>query len=225
MPEATDEAPDAAAPDAAATDAAATDAGAIDAAAPAGRTGAVVLTAGAGRRLGGVAKALLVADDRTYLARVVATAAAAGVDAADVVVVVGAPFGDAVAAEARRCGARVVVNPAPDRGMASSVACGFAALAAAPAVDAAFLWPVDHPDVTAATLTALRRAGAGVPVHAGRGGHPPLVPRRLFAALAACAALPGGARDVVRALPRRAVDDPGVVADVDAPADLERRCS
>jgi len=184
------------------------------------RIGAVVLAAGAGRRLGGVAKALLPIDDDTFLARVVARAVDAGIARADIAVVVGAPFADQVAAAARTLGVAVVVNPAPERGMASSVAAGFAAIADRP-VTAALLWPVDHARVDAATLTALRAAGAGVPVHGGRGGHPALVPRSLFGALAGCADQPDGARGVLRgALRRLEVDDPGVIADVDVPADL-----
>jgi molybdenum cofactor cytidylyltransferase len=192
---------------------------------PSRRLGAVVLAAGAGRRLGGVAKALLLDGDRTFLARIAATAAGAGVDACDLVVVVGPPFGVDVAAAARQLGATVVVNPAPERGMASSVALGFAALGAVdPVVDAAFLWPVDHPRVAPATLATLVAAGEGVPSHGGRGGHPPLVPRRLFAQLATCGEHPAGARDIVRVLPRLPVDDPGVIADIDVPGDLERVC-
>lgn len=181
-----------------------------------------MLAAGAGRRLGGVAKALLRDADTTFLARIVATAATAGVAARDVMVVVAAPFGEAVAAEARRLGTAVAVNPAPERGMASSVAIGFAALDAA--VDAAFLWPVDHPRVAAATLATLIAHGEGVPSYRERGGHPPLVPRRLFASLASCTDRPAGARDIVRELPRIAVDDAGVTADIDVPADRERAC-
>ena len=43
---------------------------------------------------------------------------------ADAVVVVGEPFGSEVAAHARQLDLRVRVNPAPERGMASSVALG-----------------------------------------------------------------------------------------------------
>ncbi|MBK9037443.1 MAG: NTP transferase domain-containing protein [Myxococcales bacterium] len=183
------------------------------------RIGAVVLAAGAGARLGGVAKALVPLDGVTFLARIVATAGAAGVAPADVIVVVGPPHQAAVAAAAAALGATVVVNPAPARGMASSVALGFAALA--PAIDAALLWPVDHPWVRATTLAALRARGEGVPVHDGRRGHPPLVGRARFAALAAAAAHPDGARGVLRgALPLIDVIDPGVVRDVDHPHDL-----
>lgn len=191
---------------------------------PAARRGAVVLAAGAGTRLGGVAKALLRDGDRSFLAKIVATAAAAGVAPRDVVVVVGPPFAEVVAAEAVALGATVVSNPAPERGMASSVALGFAAAAAEPAITAAFLWPVDHPHVTPSTVVTLAARGEGVPAAGDRGGHPPLVPRRLFAALVACAEMPGGAREIVRTLARVPVDDAGVIEDIDHPADLVRAC-
>lgn len=199
-----------------------------DAAAPG--LGLVVLAAGAGTRLGGVAKALLSRPDGTsYLAAIVGTARAIGV--ATAIVVVGAPFGDAVAAEATRLGCVPVINPSPERGMASSVATGFAALAAqAPAAcTAAWLWPVDHPAVRETTLAQLAsRLGSHAavrPTYDGRGGHPPLVARSLWPALAACTDAPGGARSVLAAAGTRdvAVDDAGVVRDVDTPADLEAR--
>jgi len=188
---------------------------------------AVIVAAGAGRRLGGVAKALLPYRGHSYLATIAATARAAGL--VDAVVVVGEPFGQEVAAHARQLGLRVRVNPAPDRGMASSVALGFAALGSGPAA-AAWLWPVDHPAVTEATLrrliSAIGEAEVAQPRYLGRGGHPPLCRRTLWPRLAACAGLSssaGGARDVLRAARLVAVDvdDPGVAHDVDTPADLE----
>jgi CTP:molybdopterin cytidylyltransferase MocA len=190
---------------------------------------AVILAAGEGRRLGGVAKALLPHPAGSYLAAIAATARAVGL--VDAVVVVGAPFGDEVAAHARQLGLRVRVNPAPARGMASSVALGFAAIAGGPAA-AAWLWPVDHPAVTAGTLRRLVAAledpaGAGAevvrPCHRGRGGHPPLIARAVWPALAACAGRADGARGVLRAARVAAVevDDPGVIHDVDTPADRE----
>lgn len=185
--------------------------------------GAVVLAAGAGRRMGGVAKALLrTPRGESYLATIVACAAEARVTARDVVVVIGPPYGEAVAGEVARLGGEVVRNPAPERGMMSSVALGFAAMAAHAQVDAALLWPVDHPAVSPATLRILIERGEGVPAREGRGGHPPLVPRRLFAALAGGAEVAGGARTILRELPRIAVDDRGVIADVDQPADAAR---
>lgn len=201
--------------------------------------GAVILAAGAGTRLGGVAKALLRGSDgRTFLARIVDTAREVGI--ACPIVVVGAPFAAEVGREVDRLGAASVINPEPARGMASSVAVGFAALGqlveasatAMPAasftgVDAAFLWPVDHPAVLPATLRALRDAldghDAARPTLAGRGGHPPLIARSLFARLASCAGVDGGARSVLGAADTLdvAVDDPGCVRDVDTARDLE----
>ena len=210
--------------------------------------GAVILAAGAGSRLGGVAKALLPIGDETYLARIVRTARSVGVR--DVVVVVGPPYGADVAAAARELARnavapptadarsrgddagptaptnlRIVENPAPSRGMASSVAIGFAVIAATD-VDAAWLWPVDHPFVAVNTLVQLADAlgghAAAQPRFGGRGGHPPLVARALFSALAGCTDAPGGARDVLARADVIAVevDDAGVVRDVDTPRDL-----
>lgn len=183
------------------------------------RRGAVILAAGAGRRLGGVAKALLPAGaGRTFLSQILATARAAGLD--HPLVVVGPPFGDEVARHAEELGATSIDNPAPERGMASSVAIGFHAIARTDS-DAAWLWPVDHPDVTERTLHALIRAlgdhAAARPVVGERGGHPPLIARALFPQLAACADAPAGARSVLveADVVDVAVEDQGCVRDFD----------
>ncbi len=185
-------------------------------------TGAVILAAGAGRRLGTVAKALLRVGDATYLQTITEKARAAGVD--HVVVVVGAPHDRAVREEARRLSIESVVdNPDPDRGMATSIELGFRAVAQA---SRAFLWPVDHPFVATTTLGRLL-AGIGAhdaarPTFEGRGGHPPLIASTLFSALSACSAEPEGARSVLARhdVINIAVDDRGVVRDVDRPEDL-----
>jgi CTP:molybdopterin cytidylyltransferase MocA len=204
------------------------------------RLAAVILAAGAGRRMGGVAKALLPSRDvvghtaavaapaavrsQTFLSRIIATARSVGV--VDAVVVVGPPFGVEVAGHAEALGLRVIENPAPERGMASSIALGFDALAASDA-DAAWLWPVDHPGVSVATLRALVDALAGHdaarPVVAGRGGHPPLVARAVWPRLVACATTDGGARAVLAAVDRVdvLVDDRACVDDVDTVRELE----
>jgi CTP:molybdopterin cytidylyltransferase MocA len=186
------------------------------------KLGAVILAAGSGSRLGGVAKALLVHAGRTYLEAIVEAARAVGL--ADGVVVIGPPFGDAVAGHARSLGLRVAVNGDPARGMASSVAIGFAAIADGD-VDAAWLWPVDHPHVRADSLARLAEALAehevAQPRFEGRGGHPPLIARPVWPRLAGCTGLPGGARAVLAGADSIAVelDDPGVVRDVDTPED------
>jgi CTP:molybdopterin cytidylyltransferase MocA len=186
----------------------------------------VILAAGAGMRLGGVAKALLAAGGgRTFLAQILATARAAGLDEA--IVVVGPPFGDQVAKHARDLDAGVVENPHPEQGMASSVALGFHAIAGT-GCDAAWLWPVDHPDVRDTTLRALIAAigehDAARPVVGGRGGHPPLIFRALWPQLGACADAPAGARSVLAEADVLdvTVDDEGCVRDVDTAMDLEK---
>jgi molybdenum cofactor cytidylyltransferase len=184
------------------------------------KIGAVILAAGEGARLGGVAKALIQRDGETFLARIVRTAREVGL--ADAVVVVGPPFADAVASAARDLGARIAVNEAPSRGMASSVALGFAAMLDTD-VEAAWLWPVDHPMVRAPALERVVAAGRGCvvakPSFGGRHGHPPLVARSLFAALALCANEPGGARAVLARVTHETaivdVDDEAILEDVD----------
>jgi CTP:molybdopterin cytidylyltransferase MocA len=188
---------------------------------------AIILAAGEGRRLGGAAKALLARPDgRSFLATVVDSARAAGVG--EVVVVVGPPYRDEVAGAARRLNIEVVDNPEPQRGMASSVALGFGfAREQFRGAEVALLWPVDHAGVRGETAAAVlaRDGDIVVPTYGGRGGHPTLFRASVWPQLAACGSAPDGARSVVRADPARVtrfeVDDPGVVADVDTPADLK----
>ena len=187
------------------------------------RLGAVILAAGAGTRLGGLAKALLRTDDETYLARIARIARLAGTS--KFVTVVGRPHGHQVGDAARALELDVVVNPLPERGMATSIALGFAAISHYD-LDAAWLWPVDHPNVELRTLEALAASlGANEvaqPRYDSRGGHPPLIARSLWAKLAACGNLPNGARDVISgaSVVRVAVDDRAVIRDIDTPNDL-----
>jgi molybdenum cofactor cytidylyltransferase len=184
---------------------------------------AIVLAAGRGERLGVVAKALL--GTPTLLERVVGSARAAGVTR--VVVVVGPPHGERVATAARALGAEVAVNPAPERGMVSSLAAGVALLGDE---RACLSWPVDVPGVTAATVRALCSAATPdrvtVPSHEGHGGHPVALGRALWSRLPALVRAPGGLRalkaDPGVAWSHLSVDDAGVLLDVDTPADLAR---
>lgn len=193
---------------------------------------AVILAAGAGRRLGSVAKALLCdRDGRSFLERVHGCACAAGVSR--LVVVIGLPHEAATMAEAERLGLPVVHNPAPGRGMSSSVALGFSyAQRCFAGEEAALLWPVDHPSVRPETvrmvLARLSAATIVIPTLAARGGHPTGFGRDLWQDLAACSSAPQGARSIIQRIrmlaPDRVmripVDDPGVLADVDTPEQL-----
>lgn len=190
---------------------------------------AVILAAGAGRRVGGRPKALLELGGRTLLARVVAGCRAAGLGR---IVAVLAPGG--VPDAAVPAGVVVVRNPLPERGMLSSIQAGLASEAARGAAGA-LVWPVDCPRVPPRVVAALAAALAhgaplAIPRYGGRGGHPALFGAALFPEILA---LPpetrGGVRAVGQAHAREAafveVDAPEVLDDVDtleALADLDR---
>lgn len=188
---------------------------------------AVILAAGAGRRLGTVAKALLEhADGTSFLARIAGVCRELGVD--QICVVVAEPHRARTEAEAERLGLSFAHNPHPERGMSSSVAVGFAYADARLSATAALLWPVDHARVNRDTVARLVQRAAvdriAIPTLHGRGGHPTLFGRQLWPELARCDEADDGARSVVRADPARVdrvpVTDIGVRADVDTPADL-----
>jgi CTP:molybdopterin cytidylyltransferase MocA len=136
---------------------------------------ALILAAGASRRMGRP-KALLPVGEQTALEVLLASARQGG--CASSLVVVAEPHGEAIARVASDAGATVVWNPDPGRGMFSSVQLGLAAVAPG----AALIWPVDHALVDARTVRALiarltpETWQALIPAHAGRGGHPVLLP-------------------------------------------------
>ncbi len=186
------------------------------------RVGGIVLAAGASRRAGGC-KALATLGGEPFVARAVRVLREGG--CGDVIVVVGPPYGEAIAAALGDVW--IVQNLAPDRGMLSSLR-----LAVEVGLDAewdgAVVSLVDQPHVRAATVRRLVDAFGDCeadvvrPRFAGLRGHPYLVARTAFAPLLA-ASDEHGARPVLRALPRRLdvdVDDPAVLEDLDRRADL-----
>lgn len=133
---------------------------------------AVILAAGAGRRIGRGPKALLLDAGVTYLERCVALASEAGCDPIWVVVRPDAPE---LIRLARSLPVRVVVNEDPERGMFSSVQLAFKeALAAQPR--GFVVHPVDHPRVAVDTVRLIARVVDTndwiVPRYTGRSGHP-----------------------------------------------------
>ena len=190
------------------------------------RVVAVVLAAGAGRRIGGP-KALLPIGGTTFLARVARALDRPGVAA--VVAVIGHGARRVVADPGLPREVALVVNPRPDDGMLGSVILGIDA-AEARGAEAVLLHPVDHPFVSPATtdlVLAALAAGAriAVPSYAGRRGHPGGFARAAWAALRE--ASPGrGARAVLTDRPEWLVHvpgDEGCVAGIDTPEDYERR--
>jgi molybdenum cofactor cytidylyltransferase len=121
------------------------------------------------------------------------------------------------------------VNTDPTRGQLSSLITGLDAIDDDPRVIAALVTLVDVPLVSAATVLALlaRVPESHAPIvratHGHRHGHPVVFKRELFDALRR-ADPDAGAKAVVRAhaVEDVEVDDPGVVHDVDTPADYRR---
>jgi nicotine blue oxidoreductase len=160
-------------------------------------TGGLLLAAGAGRRYG-MPKALVERDGRLLVEHGLGTLRAAGCE--PVVVVLGAAA-DTVRERADLSGARVVTNPDWSTGMGSSLRVGLDALANTPA-QAAIVLLVDTPGVTAAAVHRLSTHGTtngapdaiAVATYRGERGHPVLLGREHWAAVAALAVGDVGAR-------------------------------
>lgn len=183
-------------------------------------------------------------SDHTLLLAVIAKLAVA---CAEILVVLGhhaAEIERAVAPAAAALPARFVRNPDPARGQFSSLRCGVQHALARRAWSALVLAPVDHPDFAIATVESLLAAaraaappratpgaatgaapGIGLvkPRHEGRDGHPVVLLPPALAAIAAA-----GEDDTLRRLQTRlrteavAIHDPGVLLNIDAPADWAR---
>ncbi len=185
---------------------------------------AVILTAGRSRRAG-VFKPAHVHRGRPLLLHAIA-----GLQRwrAPVLVVTGFRHALIAGMLAGRPGVVTVRNPNPEHGMFSSVRTGVAALP--DALTGFFVLPADCPFVAprthAALLAAFARHGSArpvIPVHAGRGGHPVLLPASARQTI--LAAPPGATLRAVLgdlAPERLPVDDPAVLTDLDTPADLRR---
>ena len=156
------------------------------------------------------------------LGRVLDNVHAAGLD--DIVVVLGA-HADEIRRQVRFAGERVVVNSDYAQGMSTSIQAGLRALA--DGTEGAMIVLADQPYVTARTMGLLaaefRRTHppALAPSFDGRRGNPVVIGAALFPELmelrgdAGFRAIAG--RHTVAEL---AVDDPGVLIDVDQPSDL-----
>lgn len=195
--------------------------------------GAVLLAAGAGRRMGGVPKSLLLRDGEPLLVRQVRLLAQAG--AGHIAVVLGhhaerlLPVLRTVDAGAARL--TWATNPAPDAGPGASLRCGLAALPGG--VDTVLVALADQPLLELGDLQAVLHAwrqrapgiGLVVPTYAGQPGHPIALGSVLRAAVLQ---MPDGqgVREWRRAHPEQvhclAVAHARHCTDVDTPQDLEQ---
>jgi CTP:molybdopterin cytidylyltransferase MocA len=182
---------------------------------------ALLLAAGAGRRLGLGPKALLSYRGRPLVEHAVSVLRAGG--CARVLVVLGAAA-DEVAARAELSGCAVVRNPGWESGMGSSLRVGLAALP--PDAPAALVSLVDTPGVTAGAVARLldaHRRGSALAAAAYRGsrGHPVLIGAEHWAEASAGAVGDSGARTLLRAhaaeLELVECGDIGVPDDIDTP--------
>lgn len=186
---------------------------------------AVVLAAGSSSRMG-EPKPLLTLGDRPLLAHVLD--GVRGSRVRGIVVV----LGDSAARVRRELpleGVKVVENPSYHEGMSSSLRTGIASLD--PAAEAFFVVLGDEPFVRSETFDALlaAREGSGsrivLPTYRGVRGNPVLLDRSLTAE---ADTLTGdtGCRALHERHPREtlevAVDDPGVLIDLDTPEEVER---
>jgi molybdenum cofactor cytidylyltransferase len=187
------------------------------------RVEAILLAAGAGRRMGGRDKLLEPVGGRPMLAR---AAEAATASQADRTVVVLPPGADA--RRAALAGLPVAVAEAPDwaEGMAASLRAGLAAVS--PGADAVVVLLADMPEVTAGHVDRLiaafdpgeAREICRAVTEAGSPGHPVLFGRRFFESLRG---LEGdrGARDLLREAADFVTDVPtpgrGATVDLDTP--------
>jgi CTP:molybdopterin cytidylyltransferase MocA len=181
---------------------------------PMSSVAAMVLAAGASRRLG-ESKQLVRLNGETLLERAVRVCSEAG--CSPVVVVLGAS-----AAQVRKlCAlgdAAVVTNDEWSEGMGSSVRRGVRALP--PSVKGCVITMCDQPAVTAEHLRALMASGElTASAYAGRRGVPAYFPLKMFAELMDLRG-DAGARQLLK--DAKALELANGELDVDTPADLER---
>jgi len=185
------------------------------------RHAAIILAAGASSRMGRP-KPLLHLNGETFLDRLIGRFSAI---CSPVIVVLGYDAAR-IRAGIRNAGdAKFVVNPAPERGMLSSLQSGLRSLPWD--ADAVLFTPADLPAIQSTTIAAVAAqdvATIAIPRCGGRNGHPVRISQAIVAELLA---LPedAQARDVLHR--HRAetlfleIGDPGILHDVDTPADYE----
>ena len=174
----------------------------------------------------GTPKAMLDADGRTFLERVIHALQEGG--CARVLVALPTPKGP-VAAKAGEAGATVVTNPSPEDGPIGSLRAALRSLE--PSVEGVAFCPVDYPLLQADTVRMLlaeyhsNESPLTLPTFEGKRGHPVVFRRSLFDELLD-EDLPEGAKTVVHrhldVAALVAVEDGGAVIDIDDLIDYRR---
>jgi molybdenum cofactor cytidylyltransferase len=169
----------------------------------------------------GAPKALLRFKGRTFLEHILDAIKRCSIDA--VCIVAGRHRAEI---EAGMPDVKIVFNSRYEEGMSTSIQAGIRALPAE--ISGAVLFLVDHPVVAFTTIEKLiehfRPGAIVVPVYGGRRGHPVLFSADTLQEILTLAP-DVGANTVLRRDPGRvievAVDDPGILKDIDTPEDFE----
>lgn len=184
----------------------------------------VLLAAGRSRRFG-ADKLLRMAHGGLSMAEIAAAKLLAVCDRA--LAVVGPQSSGELGERLRAAGLDLIVARDAERGMGASLA---AAVSATPEAGGWLVALGDMPAIDATSMAAVAaalRGGASIaaPAHGGRRGHPVGFAGEWFGTLSRLTGERGG-RDVIDAHPGClsliAVDDPGVLVDVDSESDLAR---
>jgi molybdenum cofactor cytidylyltransferase len=191
--------------------------------------GVVILAAGQSQRMG-QPKMLLPWRDTTVLGHLIRTWKNLG---ARQIVVVCAEDARAIREELDRLQfpkADRIFNPAPERGMFSSIGCAARWSGWNPNLTHWILTLGDQPHLQSQTLRSLLDLGSAhaknicQPIHNGRRRHPVLLPKDAFISLgqASVADLKTFLQSRTHELAGVEVDDPGLDLDLDKPEDYER---
>lgn len=186
----------------------------------------LLLAAGLGRRFDPSGRASKLEQSIDGLPVAIRALQSLGAGCAQVIAVV-RDEDSTLAAALRQHGAVLTRVEGQEQGMGFSIAAGARAIRALGTRSAVLLMPADMPGVNAASILRIARTpvveadGIVVPTHAGGDGHPVRFPACLLDELAACSG-DVGARALLSRHPvhRIALDDPGIVADIDHPCDL-----
>jgi molybdenum cofactor cytidylyltransferase len=185
---------------------------------------ALMLAAGYSRRFGADKRRLVLADGRSLLAASLALPCSMLED----VWLVLRPDEALTELELPK-GVHIVQNPATAQGMGHSLAAGAQRLLAESRAGAVAIFLADMPSIRRHSLEALMACAAPdrivLPSHQGKRGHPVVFGRHFWPQLSALAG-DTGAREVLQQHAESVriveLDDPGVLQDIDTPADLIR---
>ncbi len=186
---------------------------------------AIVLAAGSSIRMG-EAKPLVQVAGKPMLERTLATLLESRVD--EIVVVLG-HSADLIQERIPFRGAKTVINNSYSEGIASSLRTGLSSVAAN--AEAALIVLADQPFLKSETIDRLleeyssKKPEIVIPTYNGFRGNPVLLDRSTFREVAqltgdiGCRAIFGSH---IRGLLKVPVQDPGVLVDLDTPADIQR---